>query len=718
MGLEKMSDDDLIALKSGDITKVSDAGLVELKSFSSTPGGAATGNPSMLRQGDRQRRATLGGDLQDIGLSGGLGAVAGYVAPEILTAAGLAAGAFPVTAGASKPLMSMGSALRGSRGMSALSGGVSGLASETAGKASEELGYGTTTSEAARIVGGGITPEFAGLAVLAAQKAAGMTGLTSLFMGARDIIRKYTGKDVNLTEAQTKYLTEQVDALRGGGKTNDPLEAVGNVMGAEARRLTGAADQGVASAKNMQANVGRLGPVADRELADIGGDLRGVIAPRFEAGKVARSAEYTKNEVARDAIVKSREGAKSFVDQLPEYKRMIAGLESELKPGKRSDEVQKSIKHILRQLESGATTPSEQRLVQTGRNLDLVTQPGQKIPISFKALDDVRRSIGQIFEGKPPEGYAALKGGLDKDLYGQITAIQKKFAGGDDGPHAKLLQDYANSSEALAMFRSKTGKRATALDLYNEAEFATDASTLPKSYFKSRASIAALKELTGNDTLVNKSAMEYANKEIQGKNGPQVRDWMTKNSEWLEATPIVRGLLNKYAGKLEVAEVGMRNAQDFATKVAKDVSLLTRQALPAQRAVELIKSGDTELWAKIAPAITQSPQASKQMMSAVRQVLADQSTSKETTNLFSRNIRPFLEQSNMAQRGELDFIAEQLAKIQTMNIPESQKLGPMKRILLQATGGWTASLAARGNNFVSREYLVPQESQNYQSQQQ
>ena len=139
--------------------------------------------------------------------------------------------------------------------------------------------------------------------------------------------------------------------------------------------------------------------------------------------------------------------------------------------------------------------------------------------------------------------------------------------------------------------------------------------------------------------------------------------------------------------------------------------MLTRNALPAQRAVDLIKSGDTELWAKITPAIAQSPQAKTQMVSAVRQVVADQATAKATSDLFSRNIRPFIETSGIGTKAEMDFITRKLANIQEMKLPEAEKLGMAKRLLLQSTGGWAATAASRGGGAAyqwNEERMVPE----------
>ncbi len=124
--------------------------------------------------------------------------------------------------------------------------------------------------------------------------------------------------------------------------------------------------------------------------------------------------------------------------------------------------------------------------------------------------------------------------------------------------------------------------------------------------------------------------------------------------------------------------------------------MLIGKRLPAQRAIDLIRSGDADLWSKVTPVIAKSPQAKSEMVNAVRQVVASQAESNSTLDLFSRNIRPFLEKSNIAGKGEMDFIEKKLRDIQTMNIPEKEKLGMAKRILLNATSAWSASAIARG----------------------
>lgn len=662
--------------------------------FGGTEGGAALGNPNLARQGDKMMRPDGGFQpLADIGGAAAAGGALGAFSSEILSGLGKAARYTPQTARIAPFLESSGAILKaGGRTAPAIAGTISGAAGETAGQVAEAAGAGPVAAEGARIAGGGLTAETANLAKIGLKKYI-MTPALSLTSKLKKetaiaLLEKIEGAPQSITAKELKFLEEQIAELRGpAGKTDAPLERVGSIMGDEGKRLLDASDQQMIQAMRQAGSVGGAGgfPASSTPLAETGGRLQGTINKRNEAALAARSAQYTANEKARDAIVSQREAAGSFINTLPEYRAVVDEIKAQLKPGVRSPSVQAGFQKILSELEAPQT--------------------------SFQALDDVRRQLGEAFRGKPAEGYEAIGETAARDLYGKVSGIQKKFAGGDAGPQAKLLDDYAADTKGLEMFSSKLGKKATALDQYREGQYANDPSSIPATYFKTRASVQALKELTGNAQQVNAAALEYADNQLAGKTGPEVRSWMGKNAEWLSETATVRHLVDKYATRLEGAERSMRNAQDFAAQAAKDSSMLTRNSLSAQRAVDLIKSGDTELWGKIAPVIAKSPQAKTQMVGAVRQVIADQATSKATSDLFSRNIRPFLEKSGIAAKADMEFIAQRLDNIQKMSLPEAGKLGMARRLLLQSAGGWTATAAARGSVEAYqglREKMVPQ----------
>lgn len=692
------------------------------RAFQSTPGGAAVGNPNISRQGDKGIRGLANFEpLADIGGAAVAGGALGAFSKEILTGAGNVLQSFPHPAA-----RTVGGFLRGAgqtigaggRTFPAIAGAISGGAGETAGQVVDMTTAGKENpviGEVARFVGAGVTPEVVTLAMAGLRKYVQTPALSLMSKlkkeTALSILEKFDKNPGSLTERESKFLNEEIAALRGGEKSNQSLEDVGTLMGEHGKSLLDAADQKLIAAQQAAAGVKPTG--AQAELADIGGNLRASIVKRNEAALAERSKQYKATEEQRDALVSQSEVSGRFVNDLPEYKSIIDSIRLQLDNTtamKRSPDVQRSLQKILSELQNPEQTAPGKKMVLSGQNLDLQDVPGEPKPVSFQAIDDVRRKLGEVFKGKPSEGYEALNDARGKALYARLSDLQKKFAGGDTGPQAKLLDDYHSQSEALGQFKTKIAKKATALDSYQEGEFATDASTLPGAYFKTRASVQALKELTGNQAQVNHAALEYANKQLAGKDAEGVRKWLSANSEWLAETGPTRTIIDRYAAKLEGAERSLRNAEDFAAQAARDNKMLVGKTLPAQRAVDLIKSGDTELWDRAIPAIVQSKQAKQQMVSAVKQVLADQATAKGTSDLFSRNIRPFLEKAQISNRDEMNFIAQKLTNIQEMKIPESEKLGMARRVLLQAAGGWTATAGARAgvNTYQwTKEKMVP-----------
>lgn len=681
------------------------------REFAQTQGGAALGNPNITAQGVSANRGNMGNlkeTVRDIGTSGVIGGVMGYFSPEIVTAlgGGLRMVPHPIAQTGGAALMGAAPLLRAGRGVAAGAGAISGLASETSGKTAEAMGAGPVVAEGARIVGGGLTSETINLGKEFIKNVWARMPSFSIETKAtkeavKAILNKLETAPDTLTEVERKYVESQVAQLRGSqGKTDQPLEQVGSIMGAEGQRVLQDADRKMIAAQAQAAGV--KAPGAGSTMADVGGDLQNTINTRYKAAIDARKKSYASNEKQRDTVVAQRENAGQTIDTTPEYKSLVASLKAELKPGLHSPDVAADFENILNQI---TTKSKKTEQPFGGLGADPFASLGEKKPpVSFNQIDEVRRQLGEVFRGKPPEGYKAIDAATARRYYERLSDLQANYAG---PAQRNLLDDYAKRTEGLEVFSSKYGKKSTALDQYREDTFATDPSSLPAAYFKTKASVQALKELTGSQAKVNNAALEYANRELAGKDAAGVRKWMTTNAEWLAETGATRKLIDNYASGLEAAERSLASAQAFAKQAERDSNLLTRNALPAQRAVELIKSGDAELWSKVAPAVAKSPQAKKQMVEAVRQVIADQATAKSTSDFFSRKVRPFLEQSGIASQAEMDFIKSRLDNIALLNIPDSEKLGMAKRLLLNSVGGWAASAVGRGTTW-SHNKVVPE----------
>ena len=666
--------------------------------WAETGGGAAVGNPMLLRQGDKALRRDVQGanPLAAITGAGVIGGGLGAVAPEILSGAATVARVLPGQfSGLAGPLSAMSSLTRAAgRPASAITGAVSGVAGETAGQLVDATGANPVYGEAARLVAGGVGGESLQAARYVLQKYALVPALSLLSKfkheGAKKLLESLNLGTGKIGDQEKALLASITNEIKGSSGEAD-LQSVGSIMGNEGKRLMSQSEVQMAKALSDAGrktvddpmSIGNAAgyPAKERTLADIGGELQNTIVTRNKSALGAREAEIQANKKARDDLVTAQQNSRKYVSNLPEYNAIVNELEAQLNNTNmmaRSPSVQASYKSLLNDLKNP--------------KLDVFGQPE---PISFQALDDVRRKLGESFRGKPDEGYGAIQGTAAKDLYQKVRDIQVKYAGGENGPQAKLLDDYHASTKGLEPFSSRLGKKVTALDQYREGQF-PDPSTIPDTFFKTKASVQALTELTGNRTQVQSAALHYADKQLAGKDSTGVNKWMSENAEWLNEVPATRSLIEKYSARLDGAERSMRVATDFTKQAQNNADLLIGKGVPAQKAIDLIKSGDSDMWKLVTPAIAKSPQAKTDMVNAVRKVVSDQAGAPAMSDWFNRNLRHFLENSGIANKQQMDSIAQNLERIKNLKVSETEKLGKAKRFMLEAAGGWAASAASRG----------------------
>ena len=130
---------------------------------------------------------------------------------------------------------------------------------------------------------------------------------------------------------------------------------------------------------------------------------------------------------------------------------------------------------------------------------------------------------------------------------------------------------------------------------------------------------------------------------------------------------------------------------NITNKAAAAADLVYSQHSAMRNVRELIERGDLARWAAVAPIIERSPEAQRGVYDAVRQVIADEATSKKALQRFNETIRPALTRFNMITTAQADDIAKQLAEISTYRATEPEKLSLMRRMVLQGLAGAAAS---------------------------
>ena len=724
-------------------------------SWDQTPGGAAMGNPLATRKYANKGMSDGTEQLAAIGGAGALGSAMGYFGPQILQGASTVAQTIPQLRPISGALNVM-SQLTKQVGPAAraVAGGFSGLMGETSGQVAEQMGAGPVTAEAARLVGGAITPEFAPLAINTAKLMMSGKMATSGLNFAKDLIANLTNSKGNLSTAEKQYVETLAAKLMGEQDPDKAMLILGAEMekGAAATRLAAqtkstalldSANQAMLAARQAaDAELGSVGqrrqPRADaiayltnlktdvlnkargtvetvgenKPLSVIGQDLQTAAAKREADLKTAASNQYQATETKVNEIVSGREAGGESVTSLPSYISLVASLKNETKPGVRSKDVAAAYQKILDQIKIGAE--------------------GEKP--SFQAIDDARRLLGEAFRGQADEGYKAIGQTAQKKYYGLLSQVQKDFAG---EPQTQLLTQYADSRPGLEVFGSKAGTKLTGLDKGALTQFASDPSKLPDYFFSTPKNYNALIEMVGSKEMALKAAQQYAANQLAPKEtSKQVGTWMTANREFLSAVPEVRDAVIKYRTTLEngeraVANIGggikqlstanadlLKTAQANAAQQLKtgnlqataaktEAATITKEAAtaadniwntragPLKNVRDAIEGGNMEKWAAIAPIIERSPDAKKAVFDAVRQVASELGSSKGVTQKFNENMRPALEKFGMLGIDEANSIAQQLAAIEAKRIPDSEKLGMARRLLLQGVTAYSSSLGGR-----------------------
>jgi hypothetical protein len=189
---------------------------------------------------------------------GALGTAIGAAMPELTTGAGIAAAAFPVTAPMAPYLLGTGQAMRGARLASAGAGLISGLGGEAAAQVSEAYGQPEKTQELWRLAGGAVTPELGNVIKYGAGKILSSTGLASKsdmksLVGA--IADDLGIKEKDLTPSQKSYIENVIKQIRGGKKTDAPLETVYSALEKGAENIV---DRYNSSALTLETQAQRL----------------------------------------------------------------------------------------------------------------------------------------------------------------------------------------------------------------------------------------------------------------------------------------------------------------------------------------------------------------------------------------------------------------------------------------------------------------------------
>jgi len=708
------------------------------------------------------------GEVKEVGKAGGIGATVGAFTPEILTTLGLGAAAFPPAAPVAPFLLAGGQLARGARLGAAVTGGLGAAAGSAAGKMVPEPekvevdipGVQLTRKQLAETAG-----EFAGPGVLKGAEI-GLKGTPVLGSFVRGV-EKYVG--LGETEFK-KAATRQLETLRGklpatftepyrkiydalagfdeqerraalqsvGEATrraenilnhyNNQASRVINFNTKEAERLkrvgmdeaqkvlddaaanverrkatvSKAKASGAAAAERGQQALSQIGQ--PQTPTQVGTSIRNAVSPIFEKLKQTRAANAEKNkgEAFAEALQKEQAGqrvstTKAFREAIDTISRAITNPETKL-TNVSVDEVKNQLTKVKRALDPREVDPTTG--IATGR------------PISFEALENLRRFLRDRAYGLPAEGFDAIGQQQAGKLADAVEAIQREFS----PKIGKFLEQYKADSQPLNAFKTKLGQAIVGTEEFDMARFATDPATLGDKFFKSETGVKDLINLMGgNVQQAEQFARAYVADKLRGGNAKDVEKLLSSSRDWIGQFPALDQQLRSVAqqmgvservaakrgklaealrteissipdvarqmaekkraeaetGSLQRVERGLKQAQDIrktGQKLAKSETAPAAPGLlgkgdPVAEIEKLITGGETQKLKDAAPIIKSDPN----LMQAFNQALDVSLSRMNPANIsddFERIIKPALLNTNMITPQKAQELSTRIRTVQ------------------------------------------------------
>lgn len=554
-----------------------------------------------------QPKKSLKESAERVAKAGGIGAAVGAFTPEILTAGGYLAAAFPPAAPLSPFLFAGGQLARGARMAGAVGGGLSAAGGQAAGELVPEPkkvevdipGIQLTRKQLAEVAGefaGPGLPKTAGIVIKGTPVLGPIVKGLEKYVGfGEDQFKKAAERELaTLRGKMPATLTEPYrriyDALARGDEQqrrlainefnqasqragaiiahyNAQAVRVANFNVQEAERLKA---QGIEMANNVlkdaAANVERrVGVLRKAEVSgvaaaergrealasigqpqtptQIGTNIRNAVNPIFERLKKVRSdnAEQLKTEAFNFALEKERAGQRveqtqAFKSAIDEINRALVNPETKL-TNVSVDEVRNQLSKVKRSLDPKEVDPTTG--VVTGR------------PVSFEALENLRRFLRDRAYGLPAEGFDAIGQQQAGRLADSVEKIQREFSPGI----GKFLEQYKADSKPLSDFKTKLGQAIVGTEEFDMARFATDPATLGDKFFKSETSVKDLINLMGgNVQQVEQIARAYIADKLRTGTAKDVEKLILSSRDWIGQFPALQQQLSSVAQQMGVAE--------------------------------------------------------------------------------------------------------------------------------------------------------------------
>jgi len=396
----------------------------------------------------------------------------------------------------------------------------------------------------------------------------------------RDQAKKLAQAVQEKSSTQAPAIRAQADKEATAILTTADQEANKIVSDARERvvRMQGIRDRLGESAKGRAATVQeKTGAVGEkRKPSELGASIRKFFDDEFTRLKGIREGNVQKLKTAafEAAAAKERDGAR--YQQTQAYGEAISGISNIIKDSETGllnvgpDELKglTSIRDVIRR---GVAKRSKD---EAGNEIVTYT------PLSFQALENMRRQLRDRAFGLPAEGYDAIGQQRAGDLATYIENIQKEFGPGFE----KYLEQYKTDSKPLNDFKSKLGQAIIGKSESDFGKFAIDEFDLAEKAFYSAGSVDQLIKTAGEKQAEQLARSFIASRIKSGSPKEILSTIENKNiSDWIGKFPRLEKELNtlaQEAGIVErVAKKRSKLAETLRTEIGKSpISVSTKEA--------------------------------------------------------------------------------------------------------------------------------------------
>jgi hypothetical protein len=156
-------------------------------------------------------------------------------------------------------------------------------------------------------------------------------------------------------------------------------------------------------------------------------------------------------------------------------------------------------------------------------------------------------------------------------------------------------QTYKEFQTPLDAYETLFGKKGVAKEKLVPDRLKMMPSEYPKTYFKNKDTINALREqLAGDEAAVRKFANQHTVNELQGKTASEAETWLKNNSEWVNSVEGLNTRVNRYVDVLKQAETQEKILEEQAKALGKKAKEVGTAREVGQEAIAKASSAQKE----------------------------------------------------------------------------------------------------------------------------